>query len=405
MSKKKIVIIGGGAAGFFTAANLPVHKNYDIILIESGQELMKKIAISGGGRCNVTHSCFDPKQLVQFYPRGKNELLGPFNTFNPTHTLDWFKHRNVSIISEVDNRMFPSTNSSETIVNTLLNAALENKVQIIKGEKVHEIQWHSENKILVFSTNMKFEADFLVIATGSNFPFLKVLRQLDIKIIDPVASLFTFNIPDKKLTSLMGVSFSSVSLKIKNTKLQSTGPLLITHWGLSGPAVLKLSAWGARELAALNYQFTVSINFTTLNFDTVLKELQLYRQENSKKTINSHPMYGISKRFWNYMMGNSDIKENVQWANINKNQLVLLAKQLTDSEFNVQGKSTYKDEFVTAGGVALNEINFKNFEHKKLKGVYFIGEVLNIDGITGGFNFQNCWTGGYIVAKDIIDKV
>lgn len=405
MQKKKIVIIGGGAAGFFAAANLPANHRYEVILLEATQELMKKIIISGGGRCNVTHACFDPKNLVNFYPRGHRQLLSPFFTFNPTHTIDWFKQRKVSIVKEDDNRMFPNTNSSETIANTLFDAAVENKVQIFKGEKVHEITLLEHGRYLVYSTHHKFEADFLVIATGSNFPFQKILKELQVGIIEPVASLFTFNVPDKKLTALMGVSFPQVSLKIKNTKLTSEGPMLITHWGLSGPAILKLSAWGAREFQQLQYQFTLAVNFANKTFDQVLQELNQFKNQHLKKSIQNTPLFNIPKRYWSYILESCSIDENTQWANISKSSATQLCKQLTETEFIIKGKSTYKDEFVTAGGVALDEINFKSFQHKRYQNMYLIGEVLDIDGVTGGFNFQNCWTGAYIAASDILAKV
>lgn len=402
MQKKKIVIVGGGAAGFFAAANLPADHRYEVILLEATQELMKKILISGGGRCNVTHACFDPKNLITYYPRGHRQLLGPFFTFNPTHTLDWFKQKKITIVKEEDNRMFPSTNTSETIANSLFDAAIENKVHILKGEKVHEITVLPHHRYLIYSTHQKFEADFLIIATGSNFPFQKILKTLEIDIVEPVASLFTFNVPDKKLTALMGVSFPMVSLKIKNTKLTSEGPMLITHWGLSGPAILKLSAWGAREFQQLQYQFALVVNFANKPFDEVLQELNQFKQLHPKKSIHTTPLFNIPKRYWSYLLESCSIAENTQWANIPKASSTAICKHIVENEFVIKGKSTYKDEFVTAGGVALDEINFKSFQHKRYPNMYFIGEVLDIDGVTGGFNFQNCWTGAYIAAKDIL---
>lgn len=405
MQKKKIVIIGGGAAGFFAAANLPSSAHYEVILLESTQELMRKIIISGGGRCNVTHACFDPKTLIQYYPRGHRQLLSPFFTFNPTHTIEWFKQRKIRIVQEEDNRMFPDTNSSETIANTLLEAALNNKVQIFKGEKVHEITPLENGVFKIYSTNKSFEADYLIIATGSNFPFQKTLKNLNITIVEPVASLFTFNVPDKKLTALMGVSFNQVSLKIKTTKLSSEGPMLITHWGLSGPAILKLSAWGARELSQIQYNFTLVVNFANKSLDQVIQEVQQFKLAHPRKSIGTTPLYSLPKRYWSYVLEQSSIEDSCQWANLSKASMHLLCKQLAEAEFIIKGKSTYKDEFVTAGGVSLDEINFKTFQHKKYPNLYIIGEALDIDGVTGGFNFQNCWTGAHVAVTDILSKV
>lgn len=399
------MIIGGGAAGFFAAANLPYSPHYEVVLLESTREVMKKILISGGGRCNVTHACFDPKLLVKNYPRGESALLSPFYTFQPQQTLDWFAARHVPIVEEEDGRMFPSSNQSETIANTLYQSALKNKVAIHTNEKVTSIKWHTADHITVYSSTLKFESTKVIVAVGSNFPFLKVMEEAGVQLVPPVPSLFTFNVPDKDLTALMGVSFKEVRLSIADTPLKSTGPMLITHWGLSGPAILRLSAWGARILADKQYRFSIKINFTDLTFDQVTQRMQAFKQEHPKKTIGNQPLFNLPKRFWKYLLDQCRISEHVQWANLPKNTMNQLAERITAMVYQVVGKSTFKDEFVTAGGVALSEISFKTFEHKRFPGMYFIGEVLDVDGITGGFNFQHCWTGAWIASQDIVHKM
>lgn len=405
ITKADIIIVGGGAAGFFTAINLAEYNPaLKIIILERSSEVLTKVRISGGGRCNVTHAEFSPKELTQNYPRGEKELLGPFHTFMTGDTMEWFEKRGVALKIEEDGRMFPESNSSQTIIDCFLNEASRLGVSVLKNHSVKEIQ-KDKDLWLVQTTSGDFSAPKLVMTTGSNAKIWNLLEKLNHTIIPPVPSLFTFNIKDSRINDLPGISTkASVSVLSKNNKevLESEGPLLITHWGLSGPAVLKLSAWGALELSKLNYQFKIKVNWLyDENTESAFEKLKELKTQNSKQTALKYTQLEIPKRLWQSLGNASGIEEYQKWAETTNKQLQEFAIQLTQSIFQVQGKSTFKDEFVTAGGIDLKEINFKRYESKLHKNLYFAGEVLNIDAITGGFNFQNAWTGGYIVAKSI----
>ncbi len=396
-----IIIVGGGAAGFFTGINI-AEKNpkLKIAILERGAEVLQKVRISGGGRCNVTHACFEPNELVKFYPRGEKELRGPFHQFCSGDTIEWFERHGVELKIEEDGRMFPVSNSSQTIIDCFLNATQKLGISVLTGQSVQSI-FKKDNLWKIETQNQKYLTEKLVIATGSNPKIWEMLQQQGHAIIRPVPSLFTFNIKDVRIKELPGVS-ALVSVKVKDTKLSSTGPLLITHWGMSGPAILKLSAWGARILHDKNYQFTIEVNWLndvdTEETEQLLKEL---KQNQAKKTVGKKSPFELTNRLWESLVLSSGIAAETKWADLSKTQIQNLANQLTKGIFKVNGKSTFKEEFVTAGGIDLKEINFKTMESKLHENLYFAGEIVNIDAITGGFNFQNAWTSGFIVAKAI----
>ena len=400
-----VIVIGGGAAGFFAAINLKTKApNLKVAILERGSQVLTKVKISGGGRCNVTHGEFIPSELSKNYPRGEKELLGPFHTFMTGDTLAWFEERGVNIKMEEDGRMFPVSNTSQTIIDCFLNQIATLGVSLLKEHPVKEIH-KLEHSWSVTTTNKILLAQKIVIATGSNPKIWNILSALKHTIVPPVASLFTFNIKDQRILDLPGVS-SQVSIKVMDQKgkvvLQSEGPLLITHWGMSGPAILKLSAWGARILEALDYTFTIVVNWLLdQNQEDILHRLLKLKTKHPKQTIAKYPQFDIPRRLWQSIVKTSGITPVEIWADIPKSKLQNLAQQLTQSYFEVSGKSTFKEEFVTAGGVALEEVNFKTFESRVHPNLYFAGEVINVDAITGGFNFQNAWTSAYIVSKAI----
>ncbi|MEM7086655.1 MAG: NAD(P)/FAD-dependent oxidoreductase [Bacteroidota bacterium] len=400
-----ILIIGGGAAGFFTAINAAeMNPAKRIALLERGKDVLTKVKISGGGRCNVTHAQYDPRALSKNYPRGEKELLGPFHNFMTGDTVAWFENRGVPLKTESDGRMFPASNSSQSIIDCFMAEAERLSIDVLLNNSVKNISNDGEVWKVKTAHGM-METSVLVVATGSNPKIWKLMEHLGHTIVPPVPSLFTFNIKDTRIADLPGVS-TPASIKVLNEKekveLESEGPLLITHWGMSGPAILKLSAWGARILAPRAYRFTIIVNWIPeLSAVEVLEMLMGNKSEFSKQTVLKHAHFGLPKRLWRNMVMAVGISANETWAEIAKKKLQNLAQQLTASYFEVNGKSTFKEEFVTAGGIDLKEINFKTFESKKYTGLYFAGEVLNIDAITGGFNFQNAWTGAFMVAQAI----
>lgn len=398
--KQKIVIIGGGAAGFFTAiTTAETNPKSEVIILEKGNKVLQKVKVSGGGRCNVTHACFDPKELIEFYPRGRKELLGPFYQFMTGDTVKWFESRGVKLKIEADNRVFPVTNSSQTIIDCLMKSIEKAGVVLKLNQKVEAISKINNQFRIVSSTDV-FLADKLVITTGSNPKFWNIIEELGHTIIAPVPSLFTFKINDQRIKEIPGISVTNARISIADFPLKVTGPLLITHWGISGPAVLKLSAFGARYLADKNYQYKVNINWLSTPFPNVLNELKAIKIEQLKKHVHLKSVFHeIPRRLWEKLVLAADIKNDARWADLSNKHLENLATQLTKTVLQADGKTTFKEEFVTAGGIDLKEINFKRFESKIHKNLFFAGEVLNIDAVTGGFNFQNAWTGGYIVGK------
>ncbi|QBN18932.1 BaiN/RdsA family NAD(P)/FAD-dependent oxidoreductase [Flavobacterium nackdongense] len=396
-----IIIVGGGAAGFFTAINIvEKNPNLKVAILERGNEVLSKVRISGGGRCNVTHACFEPNELVKFYPRGEKELRGPFHQFCSGDTVEWFSNHGVELKIEDDGRMFPVSNSSQTIIDCFIQATQKLGIAVLTGQSVQSI-FKKDNFWKIETPNENYITEKLILATGSNPKIWEMLQTFGHAIVNPVPSLFTFNIKDPRIKELPGVS-AQVSVKVKDTKLTSTGPLLITHWGMSGPAILKLSAWGARILFEKNYQFTIFVNWLNeIDTDDAEKILKELKQEHAKKAASKKSPFGLSDRLWESLVLASNISDDTKWADLSKIQLQNLANQLTNSSFQVNGKSTFKEEFVTAGGIDLKEINFKTMESKLHENLYFAGEIVNIDAVTGGFNFQNAWTSGFIVANAI----
>ncbi len=406
-----IIIIGGGAAGFMAAicaAERAPHKK--ILILERGKEVLTKVKISGGGRCNVTHNCPDPELLARNYPRGSRALIGVFSRFGQAETVEWFKEKGVRLKAEKDGRMFPVTDDSQTIINCLVQSAQKNKVEIKKGcrvqtfEKTEEQTWE-----ITLTHEPPVFCNDLMIATGSNPSVWSQIAGLGHTIIPPVPSLFTFNIKDERLKDLPGISFEKVGLKISAPQIsdkklireinavEAEGSLLITHWGLSGFGILKLSAWGARIFHRLNYHFLVHVNFLPqMPQDAVAEKLAALKKEWAKKQVgNLSPFDEIPNRFWKRICTCTLENEHKNWGDLSKKEMYDLQNQLVNASFQVTGKSTFKDEFVTAGGVDLKEVNFQTFESKIIPRLYFAGEVLDIDALTGGFNFQAAWSGGW----------
>ena len=396
---KKVIIIGGGASGFFTAANIDT-KLYDVTILEQNSDVLQKVKISGGGRCNVSHACFDPRELVQFYPRGNKELLSVFTKFQPGDTMNWYEEHGVALKIEDDNRIFPESNSSQSIIDCLVNECRKKNVKILTKQTVTEIL-PQENGYKIHTTDQNYFADYVVFSTGSSPKAFKLLEKIGHQIIAPVPSLFTFNIKNEILKDLMGTSFQYVNIEIPKLNLEESGSLLITHWGLSGPAILKLSAWGARELAALKYQFEIIVNFIGTASEDALEIFKNFKENEPKKSIGQAKIFDITKRFWNRILFVSGIDSAKQLANINNKEMQKIIENLCCCRMNVIGKSTFKEEFVTAGGVDLKEMDFKTMKSKKLPNFYISGEVLNIDAVTGGFNFQACWSEGWLIAQDL----
>ena len=396
---KKVIIIGGGASGFFTAANIDT-KLYDVTILEQNSDVLQKVKISGGGRCNVSHACFDPRELVQFYPRGNKELLSVFTKFQPGDTMNWYEEHGVALKIEDDNRIFPESNSSQSIIDCLVNECRKKNVKILTKQTVTEIL-PQENGYKIHTTDQNYFADYVVFSTGSSPKAFKILEKLGHQIIAPVPSLFTFNIKNEILKDLMGTSFQYVDIEIPKLNLEESGSLLITHWGLSGPAILKLSAWGARELAALKYQFEIIVNFIGTASEDALEIFKNFKENEPKKSIGQAKIFDITNRFWQRILLVSGVDTAKQIANINNKEMQKIIENLCCCRMNVTGKSTFKEEFVTAGGVDLKEMDFKTMKSKKLPNFYISGEVLNIDAVTGGFNFQACWSEGWLIAQDL----
>lgn len=400
-----IVVVGGGAAGFFTAINCAeMRPGTKIAILERGKEVLSKVRISGGGRCNVTHACFEPSELVKYYPRGEKELRGPFHSFCSGDTIAWFEDHGVSLKVEEDGRMFPESNSSDTIIECFTSLAKKYKIEVITSQSVQSV-FKGEKGWKIETNKEQFLSQYLVMSTGSNPKIWDLLQELGHSIIAPVPSLFTFNINDARIKELPGIS-AQASIKVNGTDLEESGSLLITHWGLSGPAILKLSAWGARILADKNYQFGITVNWLNGDdADSVADSLKQIKSDQAKKSIGSKSPFDFPNRLWESIVRASQIPLEQKWADLSKNQLQDLTKQLTEAKFSVNGKSTFKEEFVTAGGVDLREVNFKTMESKLIPNLFLTGEVLNIDAITGGFNFQNAWTGGFLGAKAIGERL
>lgn len=401
MSSLPHLILGGGAAGFLAAITAaearPARK---IIVLEKSRQPLAKVRISGGGRCNVTHACFDVAELVRAYPRGSRELRGPFTRFGPRETVAWFARHGVPLKTEADGRMFPTTDSSETIVECLLNAARQAGVELRTQVEVTQIERRADGFELILRDEERLRGERLLLATGSNKHGYEWARGLGHTIVPPVPSLFTFQIDDPRLRDLAGVSVGEARLQLANTKLVSRGPLLITHWGLSGPATLKLSAWAARELHEHNYRAELLVNYLPAftPHQLQLKLLQL-KAAHARRVVAAHSPLGLPQRLWGKLAIAAGIAEGQRWADVTKGQLNALSGELSEGCYAIAGKGVFKEEFVTCGGVSLKEVNFKTMESRICPNLYLAGEILDVDALTGGYNFQSAWTTGWLAGR------
>ena len=397
-----VVIVGGGAAGFFSAVNISEkNPNLKICILEKSNKVLAKVKVSGGGRCNFTHACYIPKDLSKFYPRGQKELLGPFHTFASGDTIEWFESRGVDFYTTDDGSVFPKSDDSQTIIDTFLNLSKKYGIDIYTGQEVVDVKegenWTTRTK------NKIFTSEKLIITTGSSKDIWNIMSNIGHKIVNPVPSLFTFKIQDKRIDGLMGVVVENTAVSLKGSRLpEQTGPLLITHWGMSGPAILKMSSFGAREMFEKSYQNTVVVNWLPEHsFESISDAISDLREGTPKKQVLKHNPFSLPVRLWRSLVSYSEISDKLNWADLNKKQITKLAIELVQGEFAVNGRTKFKEEFVTAGGVNLKEIDFKRFESKLHKNLFIAGEALDIDAVTGGFNFQNAWTGAWIISEAV----
>jgi predicted Rossmann fold flavoprotein len=402
-----VAIIGGGAAGVFAAINMAKNNpQLSIAILEKTTQLLAKVKVSGGGRCNVTHACFEPKELVKFYPRGNKELLSAFYQFQPTDTINWFSERGVELKTEDDGRMFPTTDNSQTIIDCFTKELVKYNIKVIYSTKLETIQ-KTDDGFELQTNQTTICAKKVLITTGGfnkleNYNFI---TELGIEVEAPTPSLFTFNLPNNPITELQGIAISA-KVKILGTKFEEQGALLITHWGMSGPVILKLSAWASRTLNEKNYEFDFMVNWLMDKKDDELNEIynQNKQQYGSRKVMNQFE-FGLPKKLAAYLIHKAGISEDDKWADVSKKQLNKLTEALIRDTYHSSGKTTFKSEFVSCGGVKLNEVNFKTMESKKIPDLYFAGEVLDVDALTGGFNFQAAWTSGWIAAQDISKNI
>lgn len=405
--KQRIAIIGAGAAGCFAAANIPYNEDREIIVFEKTGKALQKVKVSGGGRCNTTHACFDIPELVTRYPRGKQLLKKSLYQFGPQDTINWFGKRGVQLKEEADGRMFPVTDSSQTIIDCIWQEMMRNKVQVLYHKGIDRIEKTGNSFILHFTDKSTYEADKVLVACGG-FPKAeqyKWLLEMGHTIQTPAPSLFTFNIPRHPITELMGVSVPDATVKVNGTKITEHGPLLITHWGLSGPAVLRTSAWAARELQERNYEFTIQINWLLDVKENELKEeIAQIRKELGKQLVQFKNPFNLPRRLWEYQLQQCGIKEETKWGELPAAAQNKLIEALIRDTYHIKGKTTFKEEFVTCGGITLSEIDPQTMQSRVVPGLYFAGEIMDVDGITGGFNFQHAWSSGYIAAKHLAEN-
>lgn len=394
---------GGGASGFFAAINIArKHPDYQVSLLEKSNKVLSKVKVSGGGRCNVTNARTNPSELVKYYPRGQKKLYSIFKTFSTQDMVDWLEESGVNTHTEADLRMFPTSNSSQTIIDCFLEAAQVAGVEIRKNCGLVDFSQSARGWKVVTQQDEQLEADALVIATGSAPSVWKKLAEMGLTIEKAVPSLFTFNIKDQRLQGLSGMSFGEVNVRITGTKLEEQGPLLITHWGLSGPAVLKLSAWGARWLEEQKYHFDIMLNFLPeSNFEEFRQELLSFKSAHPTRKIKNYHKEEIPNRYWENLLTYLEINPDMPFGELPNKLINKLTVEITQASFEVRGKSTFKEEFVTCGGVALAEVDLKTMEAKRFPGLYFSGEVLDIDALTGGFNFQSCWSTAWLLSEVI----
>ena len=403
----RIAVVGGGAAGFFGAiAAASGNPSAQVVILEATRQPLQKVRISGGGRCNVTHHCLEPRELSKGYPRGAKELLGPFTRFGPRETVEWFEAHGVRLKAENDGRMFPVTDQSSTVVDCLLRAASDAGIHLRLGANVKHLSAQAAPNSgfeIELTDGSRESYDRVLLATGGNPAGCRVAASLGHTITPCVPSLFTFNVQDPRLAGLAGISFDKVALTLSDGNgkpLKEAGPLLITHWGLSGPAVLKLSAWGARILAERKYHASLTVNFIPdYRPAQAQQELLAFKAANGRKRIVSARLFGIPTRYWTRLVHHAGIADDMLWANLSTKALASLVAELTTARFAVSGKGIFKEEFVTCGGVALGEVDFRTMQSKLVPGLYFAGEILDIDGITGGFNFQSAWTTGWLAGQ------
>lgn len=399
----KVAIIGGGAAGFFAAISAKEHhKDAQVTIYEKSTKLLSKVRVSGGGRCNVTHACFEIHELLKFYPRGNRFLKKAFPKFNTTHTVKWFEERGVELKTEKDNRMFPVSDSSQSIIDCLTKETQKLGVEIKLQSTIKELSVLPEGIELDFGTGNSLIVDKLIVASGGS-PKLEGfnwLQELGHSIETPVPSLFTFNMPNEPIKELMGAVAENAKVRIQGTKLVANGPLLITHWGMSGPAILKLSAFGARLLAERNYDFKIQVNWINASTEEEYRPIFLSNlAENRKMKIGNLKVEGIPKRLWAFFLDKLEISPDLVCLDLSKKKINRIINTLLNDEYSVKGKTTFKEEFVTCGGVSLGEINPFTMQSMVVPNLYFAGEVMDVDGITGGFNFQNAWTSGFVAGK------
>ena len=403
METKKVAVICGGAAGFFAAISVKEnHPNHQVTLFEKTSKVLSKVRVSGGGRCNVTHDCSDIPTLCEAYPRGGKKLKSLFYQFSKSDTVDWFETRGIPLKTEKDGRMFPKSNNSQSIIDCLESEIDRLKVTLKLGQTIEKIEQDGIGWKLNFKDQSNKKFDIVIIATGGSpkITGFDWLRNLDHNIIPPVPSLFTFNMPNEPIKKLMGLVVENARVMIKNTKIKTQGPLLITHWGMSGPAILKASAFGARELSDCKYEFKIQINWVNeTNTELLFKKLLDLSQVFSQKSIGSQNVFIMPNRLWNYLLFKVEIPSDKKWNEIGKKKFRELVSILTQDEYQVSGKTTFKEEFVTCGGIDLSEINLKTMQSKKANNLYFAGEIIDVDAITGGYNFQAAWSGGYIAGK------
>lgn len=396
-----VVVIGGGAAGFFAAIH-SAKAGADVLLLEKTIKLLSKVKVSGGGRCNVTHDCDYPSQLVRFYPRGLKSLKKPFSKFDVNDTRKWFEDRGVKLKTESDGRVFPVSDSSQTIIDCLMSEVEKLEIEIRTQSEVVSVEPNSHHFVLRLKSGEKLRSRKVIITVGG-YPKSKSygwLRELGIKIVEPVPSLFTFNVPESDMKDLQGLSVNFGIVSVPGTKWKNDGPLLITHWGFSAPAVIKLSAWAAIDLNAREYQFPIHINWTGKDEETVRSALQEMRENHPSKQLISNPLFDIPKRLWERLCRKAEIYESNRYADLPAKTMNRFIEILVRCSYQVNGKTTFKEEFVTAGGVHLSEVDLSTFESKKIPGLFFAGEVLNVDGVTGGYNFQHAWTSGYLAGMN-----
>lgn len=405
-NSKKIAIIGGGAAGFFAAISAKEHHpDAEVTIYEKSTKLLSKVKVSGGGRCNVTHACFDNKKLITFYPRGANYLRKAFEQFNTRSTIEWFQKRGVELETLSDNCIFPKSNSSQTIIDCFLNEARKLGVIQKLQTPIVDVDLTPTNQFELISLNESFIVDSVIYTTGGQPKnnSLHWLQKFNHELIEPVPSLFTFNMPTEAIRELMGIVVEETTTKIEGTKLEASGPLLITHWGLSGPSILKLSAFGARLLADKKYDFHVLVNWLhTQKEPEVKKNLEETLLGHSEKKMGNLNPFGLSTRLWHFLLEKSNISVDSKWKELQGKKVNKLINTLVNDRYHVSGKTTFKEEFVTAGGVGLSDVDFNTMESRKVKGLFFAGEVLDVDGVTGGFNFQAAWSTGWIAGKNVI---